>query len=85
MTNENPTTNQPAAEANYLVAYAVRSFGKGPNTKEAWTRVGAAFPHKKGGPGLTLQLDCLPLDGRIVLLPPQEKADEVTEASQADA
>jgi hypothetical protein len=34
-----------------------------------WTRIGAAWPHKKG-PGLTIELDALPLGGRIVLVAP---------------
>jgi hypothetical protein len=35
-----------------------------------WRRIGAAFPHDKGA-GLTVILNALPLDGRIVLVEPK--------------
>mgnify|MGYP001034104008 CR=1 FL=1 len=48
-----------------LIAYAVKRSSK---TKRAiWTRVGCAYPHDVGA-GLTVVLDSVPLDGRIVLL-----------------
>jgi len=47
-----------------LIAYAVRDRGEG--QKAIWTRIGAAWPHGTG-PGLSIQLDALPIDGRIVL------------------
>ena len=34
-----------------------------------WTRIGAAWAHKKGS-GFSIQLDALPLEGRIVLVAP---------------
>lgn len=43
--------------------------------KGYWTRVGAAWDHKDGE-GLTLQLDMVPMNGRIVLRVPQEPAEE---------
>jgi hypothetical protein len=36
-----------------------------------WTKIGAAFPHGKG-PGLTIQLDALPIGDRIVLREPKD-------------
>ena len=36
-----------------------------------WTRIGSACEHSKGG-GLNIELDALPLDGKIVLLPPKD-------------
>jgi hypothetical protein len=57
----------------YLVAYSVR---KREGQKDFWVRIGAAWPHAQNG-GLTVQLDALPIDGRVVLSEP--KADE-TEA-----
>jgi hypothetical protein len=54
-----------------LIAYAVKERGKG--RKPIWTRIGAAWPHGKST-GLSIELEALPLDGRVVLLPP--KADE---------
>ena len=62
-TNTNPG-NQPK-----LIAYAVRD-GNGPDGKGFWTRIGAAWSSKSG---FSVQLDAVPLDGRIVLLPPKEE------------
>ena len=52
-------------------AYQVRD--RGENQKAIWTRVGAAWPQKGGG--FSIQLDSVPLDGRIVLRPAEEKKD----------
>lgn len=54
------------------VAYQVRNAREG--EKGFWTRVGAAWPAKNGN-GFNIQLDAVPLDGRIVLLPATEKKD----------
>jgi len=53
-------------------AYAVKQRDKG--QKDIWTRIGAAFTHKKGD-GLTIELDALPVDGKIVLMPPKDEAE----------
>ena len=64
MTTSNPNTT------NHLFAYTVEEYDAGNGRKaKTWTRIGIAFPHREG-PGLNLQLRALPLDGRIVLLPP---------------
>jgi len=55
----------------YWIAYTVKERGEG--KKAIWTRIGGAWPHANDG-GLSIQLDALPLDGRIVLTEP--KADE---------
>jgi hypothetical protein len=52
-------TNDPV-----LIAYAVR---RTKSNKPVWTRIGCAYPHDTGA-GLTVVLDALPADGRIVLL-----------------
>jgi hypothetical protein len=39
------------------------------NAIRAWTRIGAAFPHKEGG-GFSIDLQAFPIDGRLVVLPP---------------
>jgi hypothetical protein len=46
-----------------LIAYSARRAGK----KVRWTRIGSAYPHDKGS-GLTVVLEVIPLDGRIILL-----------------
>lgn len=43
--------------------------------KGFWTRVGAAWDHKDGE-GFTLQLEMMPMTGRIVLRRPQEQTPE---------
>ncbi len=51
-----------------LIAYTVRGEGE----KAFWNRIGAAWTNKDGGH--TIQLDSLPIDGRIVCRPPKEEA-----------
>jgi hypothetical protein len=58
MSNKKPT----------LIAYTVKDRGEG--QKDIWTRIGAAWPHGSGN-GLSIQLDALPIDGRIVLTEPK--------------
>ena len=53
-----------------LIAYTVNERGDG--LKAICTRFGAAWPHGSGT-GFTLQLDTLPLDGRIVLTEPKNE------------
>ncbi|MCA9065852.1 MAG: hypothetical protein KDA96_22445 [Planctomycetaceae bacterium] len=59
-----------------LQAYHVRETGNG---RSFWTRIGAAWSNKDGG--FTLQLDCIPLDGRIVCQIPKEKDEAAADAS----
>lgn len=60
MTQESTsTTRQPS-----LIAYQVR---EGSNGKSYWNRIGAAWSNKGGG--FTIQIDTVPLDGRIVCSP----------------
>ncbi len=56
-----------------LIAYAVRRAGK--TKKPVWTRIGCAYPHDTGA-GLTVVLDAVPADGRIVLLERGDDDDE---------
>ncbi|GLR89756.1 hypothetical protein [Bradyrhizobium iriomotense] len=64
MTNTQPT----------LIAFSVKEREGKP---AIWTKIGAAFPHGKG-PGLTIQLDALPLGDRIVLREPKEDKAETS-------
>jgi hypothetical protein len=52
-------------------AYHVRD---GKDSKGYFTKVGAAWPHKDGR-GFSLQLDMVPLDGRVSLRTVDEKKD----------
>ena len=55
------------SNAPVLIAYC----GQGAPRKEAiWTRIGAAWPHDRGA-GLTVILDFLPVEPRIVLVEPR--------------
>jgi hypothetical protein len=55
-----------------LIAYAVKRYAE--DKPAVWTRIGAAWPHEQGA-GLTILLDALPRDGRIILLEPDEDDD----------
>ena len=48
-----------------LIAYGVKT-GQG-RKRTYWQRIGAAYPHETGA-GLTVVLDVIPRDGRIILL-----------------
>lgn len=54
-----------------LFAYGAATSKSG---RKFWQRVGQAFPHDEGS-GLTLILDVVPFDGKIVLLEPDEVDD----------
>ena len=60
-------------------AYTVRSNGE----MEIWTRIGAAFPNKKGG--FTVLLDAVPASNRgryrIIVLPPKPAVEAEAETS----
>jgi hypothetical protein len=51
-----------------LIAFTVKRKADGNNV---WIRIGAAYPHDQGA-GLTVVLEAMPLDNRIVLLEPSE-------------
>lgn len=61
-------TNDPV-----LIAFAVKRGGRG--KKAIWTRIGQAYPHDTGA-GLTVILDAIPPDGRVVLLERDETDDD---------
>ncbi|WP_020472321.1 hypothetical protein [Zavarzinella formosa] len=58
----NTETTNPSGNAPTHIAYQVRD-GK---DKGFWTRIGAAWQHKDGK-GFNIQLDVVPLDGRVQL------------------
>ena len=67
MTDSNTTSSKAPSH----VAYHVRDReGK----QGIWTRIGSAWPHADGK-GLNLQMDMVPLDGRITLRVPSDKND----------
>lgn len=65
------TTQGSASKAPSHVAYHVRErTGK----KSIWTRAGGAWPHADGQ-GFNIQLDVVPLDGRVTLRVLSEQQD----------
>jgi hypothetical protein len=72
MTDSIAKTNDTASSRTPShIAYQVRDREGG---KGFFTRIGAAWQHKDGK-GFTVQLDCVPLDGRIVLFVASEKKE----------
>lgn len=59
-----------------FIAYSVKD--KGHNVKPYWHRIGAAWANKEGN-GFTIDLESLPLEGRIVLLSPKAEAAASTD------
>jgi len=56
-----------------LTAYAVSGEGK----QAFWTRIGSAWPHKSGE-GFSIELSALPVNGRIVLMPPKAETEDAS-------
>jgi hypothetical protein len=69
MTEKNTQSKSPTH-----VAYHVRNVGEGQNKKSFWTRIGSAWPHSDGE-GFNIQVDVVPLDGRITLRVATDKRD----------
>ena len=59
-----------ASKSPSHIAYQVRDRE---GQKGIFTRIGAAWPHKDGK-GFNVQIEFVPLDGRITLRVPSEKA-----------
>lgn len=66
-------TTKPA-----FIAYTVKNRGRG--KPAIWNKIGAAWPHADK-PGLSIELQAFPLDGRIVLIEPED--DQAAPAEQA--
>jgi hypothetical protein len=70
MTDTTTAESTPAKAPSY-VAYHVRDReGK----KGFWTRIGSVWPHADGK-GFNVQIEVVPLDGRITLRVPSDKKD----------
>ncbi|MFT3686383.1 MAG: hypothetical protein QM783_15925 [Phycisphaerales bacterium] len=67
MTDTTTTSKRPSHHC-----YQVRDGREG--EKGFWTKIGAAWMHKDGK-GLSIQLDAVPLDGRISLRVADDKKD----------
>ena len=67
------------AEPTHLNVFTVQEYDaptkEEPDRKaRSWTKVGIAFPHKEG-PGFSIELRAFPVDGRLVVLPPDADGD----------
>ena len=71
MAKTNNTTQTKTAKAPNFVAWHVTQKGD----KSYWNKVGAAWGHKDGA-GFTIQLEMVPISGRIVLRQPIEAVAE---------
>ena len=69
--SESSKTTTTASKTPSHVAYHVRD-NKGGNA--FWTRIGSAWSHADGK-GFSIQIETIPLDGRISLRLPSEKAE----------
>lgn len=61
----------PAARSPSYIVYQVRGRE---GTKGFWTRIGAAWAHADGQ-GFNIQIESVPLDGRLTLRVATEKKD----------
>ena len=68
------TAKKPA-----FIAYAVTGEGK----QAFWTRIGSAWMHNHGE-GFNIELNALPVNGRIILMPPkaEQEAPEGAEVAR---
>jgi hypothetical protein len=76
MNNRNQQTARATAPAEataptltHLNVFTVEEYESNGKTQKKWTRIGAAFPHKEGL-GFSIELKAFPIDGSLVVLPP---------------
>ena len=70
--NQNTARVQTPAESSsstYLNVFTVEEYENNGKTGKKWTKIGAAFAHKEGL-GFSIELRAFPVDGRLVVLPP---------------
>jgi hypothetical protein len=81
--NQNQTNRQQAlapapaptpVPATYLNVFTVEEYERDGKSQKRWTKIGAAFPHKEGT-GFSIELKAFPVDGRLVVLPPDPADD----------
>jgi hypothetical protein len=70
MSNNNETETNSNKKPSHVVYHVREREG----TSGFFTRIGAAWPHKDGK-GFNIQLDALPVDGRMNLRVAEEKKD----------
>lgn len=73
-TSDEPATGGESAASNSPTHYAYQVRDIRGSEKSVWTRVGSVWPHADGK-GFNIQLDAVPLDGRLSLRTVSEKQD----------
>jgi len=83
MNNRNQQPNRASSPVQHsltatsptpLNVFTVEEYERDGKTQKKWTRIGAAFPHKEGI-GFSIELKAFPVDGRLVVLPPDGNDD----------
>jgi len=64
----------PSPAPTYLNVFTVEDYESNGKAGHRWTKIGAAFPHKEGI-GFSIELKAFPIDGRLVILPPDSSDD----------
>jgi hypothetical protein len=64
-----PVEPASAPSPTYLNVFTVEEYERDGKKAKSWTKIGAAFPHKEGL-GFSIELKAFPVDGRLVVLPP---------------
>jgi hypothetical protein len=59
----------PSSAPTYLNVFTVEEYERDGKNQKRWTKIGVAFPHKEGI-GFSIELKAFPVDGRLVVLPP---------------
>jgi hypothetical protein len=72
-----PPDETDAATAAYMNVFTVEEYESHGKAGKRWIKVGAAFPHKEG-PGFSIELSAIPLDGRLVILPLDDSSDRAS-------
>lgn len=79
------TPTKKASRQPLYHAFCVIEGGRG--QRDYWTRIGAAFTHENSD-GLSILLDALPINGKIVLrtpLPPKAETETAEESADLGA
>ena len=69
--SDTANTTTPASKSPSHIVYHVRDRN---GQKGFWTRIGAAWAHADGQ-GFNVQVECVPLDGRITIRVASDKKD----------
>ena len=69
-----PATAPAAVSVTHLNVFTVEESQANGRTQKRWTKIGAAFPHRRGT-GFSIELQAFAVDGRLVVLAPDSTDD----------